>query len=209
MKITKLVHSCVLVEDGERVALFDPGAMSAEMVRDLTLTQLDDIFITHEHFDHTDIELIKELVDDFPEARITGNPSVVSLLAQSGISATDEAPEGVEYFDSPHEKVEPLFPTPEQKGIHYLEAFSHPGDSHHFEETMPILALPITAPWGATVTAVNLGIKLKPKYVLPIHDWHWSDEARKMMYEGLEKAFADEGIIFIKAVNGEPFECDV
>jgi len=112
-------------------------------------------------------------------------------------------------FDSPHESVAPLFPQPEEIGVHYLDALTHPGDSHSFSETKQILALPITAPWGATVNAVNLAVKLKPKYVIPIHDWHWRDEARENMYGLIEEALAKHGITFLKVKNGEPFTLDV
>jgi L-ascorbate metabolism protein UlaG (beta-lactamase superfamily) len=86
---------------------------------------------------------------------------------------------------------------------------SHPGDSHSFTETKQILALPITAPWGATIKGVNLAIKLKPKYVIPIHDWHWSEDARHGMYDGIEKAFANEDITFFRPETGEAMDIPI
>ena len=118
-------------------------------------------------------------------------------------------PEGIIFFDDPHEAVEPLFITPDQIGVHYLAMLTHPGDSHSFSETKAILALPVTAPWGATTTAVKLALELKPQYVLPIHDWHWRPEARDQMYSALEQAFAQHGITFVKLVTGEPVTLEV
>ena len=210
MKITKLVHSCLLVEMPEpvnRTALFDPGAMSTVDVG--SLEHLDDIVITHGHGDHMDAELIKKLVAKFPEVRVLGPNDVVRQLQGEGLDASTEPPEGMELFDSPHESVAPLWPQPDEIGVHYLGKLSHPGDSHSFTETKEILALPVTAPWGSNIAAINLGIKLKPKYIIPIHDWHWSDAAREGSYDNMEPVFAKEGITFIKAVNGEPFTLDV
>lgn len=210
MKITKLVHSCLLVEmpaPVNRTALFDPGSMSTVNVD--SLEYLDDIFITHSHGDHFDPELIKKLVAKFPDVRITAPPDVAEQLKEQGITASTAAPDGVSFFDSPHEDVSPMFPQPQEIGIHYLEKLSHPGDSHSFTETKEILALPVQAPWGATTNAVKLALKLKPKYIVPIHDWHWRDEARESTYAQLEQLFAKNGITFIKAVNGEPFVLDV
>jgi L-ascorbate metabolism protein UlaG (beta-lactamase superfamily) len=209
VKITKFVHACLLVETPERVVLFDPGTMSEQALDVDKLERLDDIFITHEHADHFSLELVKKLVDKFPEVRITTTPEVVAKLSEESISASDQPPAGTGFFDAPHESVEPLFPSqPQEIGVHYLDTLSHPGDSHHFSETKKILALPVQAPWGSTVKAVEVALDLKPEHILPIHDWHWSDAARQQMYGMLEKLFADRGIKFHKLETGEPIEID-
>lgn len=208
MKITKYVHSCLLVETPEGVALFDPGSMSVETLDIDKLDRLDDIFITHEHGDHFDIDLIKKLVDKFPEVRITSPPDVVKQLAAASVKASDQVPESATFFDAPHESVEPLFPHPQEIGVHYEDTLSHPGDSHSFKETKAILALPVQAPWGSTIKAVNLALELKPQHILPIHDWHWSDVARQQMYGMLEGVFSDRGITFHKLETGVPVEID-
>jgi hypothetical protein len=127
------------------------------------------------------------------------------------IPATSAASEGIVFFDSPHEVVRPLLASepPQEIGVHYLDRLSHPGDSHSFHETKEILALPVQAPWGSTVRAVQLALDLKPKYIIPIHDWHWRDEARESLYVGMEQFFAGNNITFIRAVNGEPFVLDI
>ena len=210
MKITKLVHSCLLVEMPDpvnRTVLFDPGEMSTVDVD--SLQYLDDIVITHVHGDHLDMELMKKLVAKFPDVRILTTNEAAEQLKAEGITASTTPQEGMELFDSPHESVEPLFPSPEEIGVHYLGKLSHPGDSHSFTETKEILALPVSAPWGSSIRAINLAIQLKPKYVIPIHDWHWRDEARESMYDRIAGALEKEGITFIKAKNGEPFVLDV
>lgn len=204
MKITKFVHSCLLVEEGGRVALFDPGEFSVDALNADSLDRLDDIFITHEHFDHFNLELIKRLLVKFPTVKITTNNSIVLKLQEAGIKASAEASEGVAFFDSPHEGHPPMFNPPEEVGIHYLNKLTHPGDSHSFSETKDILALPVAAPWGSTDRAVQLALELRPKYIVPIHDWHWKDEVREQMYDRLEALFAEANIQFFKMKTGEP-----
>ncbi len=206
MKVTKYVHSCLLVETPDRVALFDPGVMSSSALDPDRLTRLDDIFITHVHPDHLDSEFVKKLLAKFPAVRITSTQEVVSHLASEGIKATNKPPTGVTFFDSPHEKIHPPSPTPEQIGIHYLDILSDPGDSHSFTETKAILALPMQAPWGSNVRAFNLALELKPKYVLPIHDWHWRDEARESTYKMFEERLGEQGITFYKLQTGVPVD---
>lgn len=202
MKITKFVHSCLLVETSDRTALFDPGAMSEDALDVAQLERLDDIFITHVHGDHMSLNLIKQLVVKFPSVRITGPSEVVTALGEAGITASEAAPAGVEFFESPHESVQPLHEQPEQRGIHYLDVFSDPGDSHSFHETKAILALPITAPWGSSVRALNLALELQPAHVLPIHDWHWNDAARAQTYDRFEEFLGKAGIQFHKLETG-------
>jgi L-ascorbate metabolism protein UlaG (beta-lactamase superfamily) len=207
LKITKFEHSCLLVEMPEpvnRTALFDPGMMSEPLIDVDSLKYLDDIFITHVHGDHVSVPLLKKLIAKFPTVRITSTDEVVKMLATEGIKATTALPTGVELFESPHEAVLPLFPQPEEIGIHYLDMLTHPGDSHSFTETKAILALPMTAPWGANVRAANLALELKPQHVLPIHDWHWRPEAKQGTYDSFEKLLGKQGITFHKLENGQP-----
>lgn len=207
MKITKFVHSCLLVEAQDRIALFDPGIYSSEALDVGKISRLDDIFITHEHPDHFDLELVKSLVQKFPDVRITSTAAVVETLSKAGITASNRPPQGASFFDSPHESKPPLMPVgPEQIGVHYLDSLSHPGDSHHFGETKAILALPVTAPWGTSFKAISLAYELKPRYVLPIHDWHWRDEARELMYSKFEKVLGDKNIKFFKLQTGQAIE---
>lgn len=210
MKITKLGHSCLLVEMPNRTALFDPGVMSQVDVD--SLQWLDDIFITHKHDDHMDVKVIKQLQDKFPEARITAAPDAAEELAKADIKNVQTTPpEGVRFFDSPHEAIRPFMDVdpPDEIGVHYLDLLTHPGDSHSFKETMPILALPVQAPWGSVVNAIRLALALKPKYILPIHDWHWSDEARRRVYGRLKQRLAEDGIEFLPLENGEPVVLNV
>ncbi|HVX48001.1 MAG TPA: MBL fold metallo-hydrolase [Candidatus Saccharimonadales bacterium] len=210
MKITKFVHSCLLVETPERAALFDPGTLSESALDVGKLERLDDIFITHEHADHFSLDLIKLLVKKFPDVRITSTSSVVKQLDEAGITASDQPPAGVEFFESPHEDVAPMFgQPPEEIGINYLGVLSDPGDSHSFTGTKEILALPITAPWGSSIKALNLALRLKPKHVLPIHDWHWRDEARQQTYDSYGRILGDNGITFHKLQTGIPVEISV
>jgi L-ascorbate metabolism protein UlaG (beta-lactamase superfamily) len=214
MKITKFVHSCLLVEMPEpvnRTALFDPGVMSESALNVEALEYLDDIIITHGHSDHISMPLVKQLVGKFPQVRITAPTEVVELLASEGIQASDQPSAGIAFFDAPHEQIRPYFNSdpPQEIGVHYLDLLSDPGDSHSFNETKAILALPVQAPWGSARRAVELALQLKPKHILPIHDWHWNDEARGGAYDAMEKLFAEQGITFHKLETGQPVVLDV
>lgn len=167
------------------------------------LERLDDIVITHEHFDHMHLPFIQALVAKFPNVRITTTQAAAGQLKEAGLSNVQtESSEGVELFTASHESLAPLSIPPENTGVHYLGRLTHPGDSHYFTETKDILALPVTAPWGSLVRAAQLGSELKPKYIIPIHDAHWNETARASFYDKLEAFFKEQGIQFVKVQDG-------
>lgn len=209
MKITKYIHSCLLVETPERVAIFDPGQFSweSQLINLDMLTRLDDIFITHEHPDHFYLPFLQALIAKFPEVRVTTNASIKQQLSDQGIvTVLTEPHDGVELLTVPHESLAPLDEAPEHIGFHYLDYLTHPGDSQHFSESKAILALPMTAPWGSLVAAAEVAQNVKPRYIIPIHDWHWNQAAREQAYDRMEAFFKERDSIFIKPQDGVAFE---
>jgi L-ascorbate metabolism protein UlaG (beta-lactamase superfamily) len=209
MKITKYVHSCLVLEDTDYVAVIDPGEFSWQsgLFSVDSLPRLDDIIITHEHSDHMYMPFIDVLRDTFPGARMTGPVAVAGQLANNGIEGVlTKSHDDIELLVTEHESLKPLGERPEHTGVHVRGILTHPGDSHHFTETRDILALPVQAPWGSMMNAAALGLSLHPKYIVPIHDWHWNETARQGAYERLAQFYAEHGVTFIKPQDGVAFE---
>jgi L-ascorbate metabolism protein UlaG (beta-lactamase superfamily) len=209
MRITKYVHSCLLVETDERTALFDPGQFSWESgLFDVDLLErLDEIVISHEHFDHCHLPFIEALAAKFPKLCLISTPPVIQKLQEAGLTqGLCVSNERIVCFSTaPHAPLEPMGHTPEHVAVHYQDRLTFCGDRHDIEATKDILALPVTAPWGAMLEAVKAGLRLRPKTIIPIHDWHWNDQALAGAYDTLERLFGEHGITFIKPENGKPF----
>lgn len=209
MKITKYVHSCLLVENNGMIALCDPGQFSWEsgLFSLDRLNRLDYITITHEHFDHFYEPFVQAVVEKFPNVAILTNPTIAAKLQGSGIqNVHTEGDENIELFATEHESVEPVGNAPDHTGVHIFGKLTHPGDSHHVSETKEVLALPMTAPWGSFMNAMKLAISLQPKFVVPIHDWHWNEIARERAYGDAESFLAQHNITFIKTQDSVSFE---
>jgi len=208
MKITKFVHSCLLVESAQRMTLFDPGMYSYETFNLNMLAKLDDIIITHEHPDHYHLPFIQALHIKFPNVSITTTKLVADQLAQQGFfNVRTASSDGIELEENTHESMEPLAPPPNPNlVVHYMNQLTHPGDSHHFNQSKQILALPVNAPWGTWARAATLGTELKPQFIIPIHDWHLNDIARKQLHDRLETYYNTQGIKFMKIVDGQTLE---
>ena len=169
-----------------------------------SLGQLDFILITHEHEDHMHLPLVKMAAEKFPEAGIITTPSAAKILGKEGLQASTEGNEFIEVEPAQHEKV--LGTAPENVLFRVFGKLTHPGDSHSFNSTTEILAMPVQAPWGSFVAAIEKAAELKPKTVIPIHDWHWRDEARKRMYEMAGEHLRKHGIKFKPVESGEAFQ---
>jgi L-ascorbate metabolism protein UlaG (beta-lactamase superfamily) len=209
MKITKYVHSCLVIEDTGHVGIIDPGVYSWQSgLFDVSqLSKLDDIIITHEHPDHCHLPFVEALVAKFPQAHVYTNQSVATKLRAIGLkNLITQSDSIVTFFAAPHEHVEPIAHTPENIGIRYLGRLVDPGDSYQVPDTADILAFPITAPWGTLVRAATIIADVRPRYVLPLHDWHWRHEARTQIYEHLVNLFNEHGITFVPLQDGKPVE---
>lgn len=207
MRITKLGHSCVLVETDDRVGLFDPGVWSDRSLIE-SVKDVDRIIYTHEHADHFDVDILRDLTIKFPNAHVICNQAIRQKIETAGIDVTiREESNCTVKFESPHEALPiPGAVAPTENGYHFKEIFTHPGDSQSFKETKKVLAMPFIGPWGKTGDSIETVLKLKPEYVLPIHDWHYTEEARQWLQGVLTSVLQPAGITVLPNRNGQVIE---
>jgi L-ascorbate metabolism protein UlaG (beta-lactamase superfamily) len=194
--ITKLVHACLLVEVERSRTLVDPGVFSWQDERlDVAMVDgVDRILITHEHADHVSLDFLRVVLERSNGAEVETTPSLQAILGGEGIDAVTD---GTPQFAAPHERI-PMGPGPQNVGFHIAGAISHPGDSHSFVETMPILAMPFAAPWGSLTNGVDRSRLVRPRYVIPIHDWFLSEAGRTFMYRLAAPVLAEDGIELVQ-----------
>lgn len=70
MKVTKLVHSCLLVEKDGKKILVDPGLYSwqSAAVKSTDFSDISAVAITHNHPDHFNPEFAKVIKEASPNA---------------------------------------------------------------------------------------------------------------------------------------------
>src|SRR6187431_353515 len=88
MKITKLLHSCLLLEKDDDRILFDAGKFSflEDGARPADLMNLKAVIITHSHPDHMDDEAIAAIMRNNPDAALMGNAGIASALQPKGLT---------------------------------------------------------------------------------------------------------------------------
>src|SRR3954471_16676178 len=76
MELTKYGHACVVLSDGDRRLVLDPGAFTAPSA----LAGASDVLITHEHADHFEPERLRAALDADPALEVWANASVAGQL---------------------------------------------------------------------------------------------------------------------------------
>ncbi len=209
MKITKFVHSCVLLEHEGKAILLNPGIYSWQsgLVDVKQLPTLTAVVATHKHGDHLAEPFVRAIVEQQPNVQWIAPADTHSTLKEWGaMNITDKSTEDVEVVAIPHAKVEPFGVPVENILVHCFGSVTDPGDTHDFSDTKDILLLPVQAPWGTTIRAFELGLELKPKYIVPIHDWMWNEQWRSTIYDGFERVFAESGTKVVRPIDGQAIE---
>lgn len=210
MRVTKFVHSCLLIEVPGINVLIDPGSFtwSSRLLVVDKLPPLDNIVFTHEHADHYDAHGLRKLSRRFPHATIITNDvlagKITTLKLPNPVHAGSD--DNLKVFEAEHEPLPLDMPNVVNVGVHVADKLTHTGDSFELEHTREILALPITAPFGSFKQALDVIVKLKPKKVLPLHDWEWHKAAREGRYQWAKGLLEKHGVEFVELPNGEPVE---
>ncbi|MEN3331523.1 MAG: hypothetical protein V7641_888 [Blastocatellia bacterium] len=208
MRIYKYIHACLLIEEGEERLLFDPGKFTfvEGLVKPEQFQGLAAIIITHQHPDHIDDDSLKKIIANNPTATIFTNTEIQAHLSQMGYSS--------EIFETGHRTIgpftleaakaehAPILNAKTPQNIAYLVngMLLHPGDSFdHSLDTyrrIPVLALPIMAPWTTELEVAEFARRLAPQQVIPIHDGYAKDFFLAQRYENFQKYFSQLDVGF-------------
>jgi L-ascorbate metabolism protein UlaG (beta-lactamase superfamily) len=175
MRITKLEHAALVLEEADRRLVVDPGGLTNPV---LGLLDVDAIVITHEHADHWTADQLQRILDSSPKAVILA-PAAVARAAE-GIDVRVVAPgETVEvaawtlrFFGGNHAVIHPSIPIVENVGVLVNEKLYYPGDSFYVPLGVQVdtLAAPAGAPWLKVAEAMDYITQVAPKRAFGTHD---------------------------------------
>lgn len=208
MKITKYIHSCLVIEKDSDRLLFDPGLFTfAEgLVKPSQFENIRAVIITHKHPDHIDADSLKKILENNETAVVLANSDIAKTLSEKNIAAeifeSGERAVGsfsIEALDAPHEKI--LADELPQNTAYIIDGkIIHPGDSYSknlFErKKTPILCLPTMAPWATEIKTYDFAVGMSPEHIVPIHDGYAKGFFLESRYENFKKYFDAQNIKF-------------
>lgn len=219
MKLTKFGHSCVRLDSNDHRTVIDPGGFTDVIT---AATGAETIFITHEHPDHVDDELVVQLLAGHYSVRLYAPETVIERLSHrvatekrdisehrlKVIAAGDELDLPgfhVQAVGGQHEIIHPQIPQIDNIGYVLNGSVYHPGDSFIVPAGVEIdtLCLPINAPWASLEDTLDFMISVRPRQAVPIHDGLLSDNGHTI-YDKQVQAFAERyGIELNLLAEGE------
>jgi L-ascorbate metabolism protein UlaG (beta-lactamase superfamily) len=208
MKITKYIHSCILLENDHEKILFDPGKFSfAEgLVKPEQFQNIHAVILTHYHPDHIDEDALKTIIRNNPGVEVLVGSEMHGKLAEKDIDTRvfETGTLSISGFtitamDAPHEKLL-ADSVPQNTAYVVNDIFLHPGDSLsenlYARKGIEILALPMMAPWATELQIFDFAVRMAPETVVPIHDGFVKDFFLRSRYENFDKFLAKQNIEF-------------
>ena len=208
MRITKLEHAALILEEAGRRLVVDPGGLTNPI---LGITDVDAIVITHEHADHWTADQLKRIQDSSPKAVILAPSGVanaaegVDIQVVSPGETVQVGPWTLRFFGGNHAIIHPTLPVVENVGVLVNGRFYYPGDSF----TIPLgvevdtLAAPAGAPWLKISEAMDFVSMVAPKRAFGTHDGVLSAAGIGLVHDRLKAVTEAKGGEYFPLKPGE------
>lgn len=175
MKLTKLTHSCVILQEAGQNLVIDPGIWTEDLS---AIGPIAGVVITHNHADHFDPKQIQSIVSAHPAVQIFSTPEVAEqsgvpvTVVQDGQTAT-VGPFTLQFSGEMHAPLHPILPPePHNIGVLVNGTFYYGGDAliAPQQKNGLVLAAPATAPWLKMSEAIDFIMAVKPRICIPTHN---------------------------------------
>lgn len=175
MELTKHGHACVVLSDGDRRLVIDPGAFTEPGALD----GADAVLVTHEHPDHFAPDRLRAAMEADPALEVWTNKSVAAQLA--GLTArvhvigngdaVEVAGFDVHVHGELHAEIHPDLARIANIGFLVDGQVFHPGDALTVpDEPVATLLLPVHAPWSRTADVIDYLRAVHADQAFAVHD---------------------------------------
>ncbi len=180
MELTKHGHACVVLREGDRRLVIDPGAYTDEAA----LEDASAVLVTHEHPDHLQPDRLRRALDADPALEIWTNGSVARQLEGTGGrvhvvgegDSFEAAGFAVTVHGQQHAVIHPDIPVIPNTGFLVDGRVFHPGDALTVPEVpVPTLLLPVHAPWSKASEVIDYVRAVGAERAFAVHDALLSD----------------------------------
>ncbi len=179
MRLTKLEHSALVLDDSGKKLIIDPGSFTTPITESAGTIA---VVITHEHADHWTPEQLRRILDKNPGAVVYG-PAGVAQAAHdfpvTTVAAGDEVTIGpfeLRFFGGKHAVIHPSMPVVDNVGVLVNGELYYAGDSFTVPEGVEVdaLAVPSGAPWLKISEVMDYVAEVRPKRAFAVHEMQLS-----------------------------------
>jgi len=210
MRITKFGHSGVRFEAEGASVVVDPGGFTEPEAVD----GVDAVLITHEHFDHVDVDrlrragadvwthasLVDQLRTDAPD--LADRLHVVTPGTELTVAGFAVRPVG-EWHAVIHEEI------PRVHNTGYVltaagRSVYHPGDALTPPDVpVDVLLLPATAPWSKVAETIDYAREVGAPLTVPIHEAIFSEPGRGVIDTHLQRFLGERELDYRRVATGQ------
>jgi glyoxylase-like metal-dependent hydrolase (beta-lactamase superfamily II) len=199
VQVTKFTHSCVRFDDGDRSLVVDPGVFSEVSA---ALDGAGAVLITHEHFDHIDVDQLRAAAQRDSRLRIWAPEPVATALGDLGEQVLTAAPGeafdaagfAIRTFGGQHALIHPTIPVVPNVGYLIEGSVYHPGDSLIVPPVpVGVLLAPLHAPWSSTGEVIDFVVSVRAPRTVGIHDALLTDIGRGLVESHVGRIGGEHG----------------
>lgn len=211
MELHKHGHACVVLSDGDRRLVIDPGAFT----QPAALERASAVLITHEHADHFEPQRLRAALDADPGLEVWTNRSVAAQLEGLGNrvhvvgngDTLTAAGFDVHVHGELHAEIHPDIPRIPNVGFLIEGQVFHPGDALTVpDEPVTTLLLPVHAPWSKIGEIIDYVRAVDADQAYAVHDGLLNDTGLGMVGGLLGERGPGTPTPFSRLVPGESVE---
>ncbi|MFD4420338.1 MBL fold metallo-hydrolase [Agromyces sp. NPDC058484] len=211
MRLTKLEHAALVIEDSANKLYIDPGKFTTPITESSGAVA---VVVTHQHDDHWTPEQLRRIVEANPDVRIFGAAGVAAAasdFAVQAVAAGDEIDVGtfrLRFFGGKHAQIHPSIPIIDNVGVLVNDALYYAGDSFAVPQdvAVDVLAAPAAAPWMKISEAMDYVMAVAPRRAFPTHEMLLSQAGKALSNARLAWATEQGGGEYLPLEPGDTLD---
>jgi L-ascorbate metabolism protein UlaG (beta-lactamase superfamily) len=206
MRLTKLEHATLVLEDSGKKLIIDPGFFTPLGDTENTVA----IVVTHEHGDHWTPENLKKILDINPGIPIYAPEGVAAAASDFDVTVVNAGdtievePFTLRFFGGKHAVIHSSIPVVDNLGVLVNDELYYPGDSFTIPDDVQVdvLAVPSSAPWLKAAEFIDYVLAVKPKRSFATHEMVNSVAGKQMAADRIAWAAEQTGGTFVALEPG-------
>jgi L-ascorbate metabolism protein UlaG (beta-lactamase superfamily) len=211
VRLTKLEHAALVLEESGKKLFIDPGSFTTPITEAAGAVG---VVITHEHADHWTPEQLRRIRDLSPDVPVYGPAGVAAAAAEFGVIAVaagdkiEVGPFTLEFFGGKHAVIHSSLPIVDNLGVLVNGTLYYPGDSFTVPEGIAVdtLAAPAGAPWLKIGEVIDYVLEVAPKRAFPVHEMVLSRAGKELSNSRIDWATGQGGGEFFALEPGDTLD---